>query len=197
MEITLFGRTFYFLTERRQFEKLFDYVYDYWFSNPISIFSLILMLSITISILVLNRASKNSGLQTRRSQQIHRILLALYTLALYLLLVISRDTGTREWRHIAISDYLAGDSGFHESEILIAALYILYFIPFGILLRKVIPSQKKWQSILLILACTSAFGIFIELSQYILARGITYIGHILAYTIGALLGSFGDGGTNQ
>lgn len=59
---------------------------------------------------------------------------------------------------------------------------ILFFIPFGLILRGIV---RNWKYVMVVGLCSSAA---IELTQYITARGLAETDDVISNTIGALIG---------
>ncbi len=175
-QFTIFNRPFEFLTSEDQWVKLYNYMNQYFFSNVWGQYAVLVLMAVLAGFLlalVLHGTAKKA---------VNILTLLAYCGALALLFLVSRETA-RGFRMFALSDYLT-DTGFHETRILIEILNGLFFIPFGILLRK---ASGKGHAILNVLLVVLAAG-GIEVAQYAFSRGYTAVDDAAVYIVGGFLG---------
>ena len=177
MEIEIFDHTFYFLSDSRQWAKLYDFLSLYLLNNAAGKLAVLLAAAACLMMLV------TIPVHGTKKRRLNDTCLALYAAALLLLFVFSREGGTRGLRIFSGEWYLT-DGGFHEANILVTLLNFTLFIPYGFLLRKALGPHKKLRMLLAILAA----AILPELLQLLFARGYTALQDLLAYILGALLG---------
>ncbi len=175
-EFTIFGRPFEFLTNESQWTKLHNFLNQYLFDNYWGNIALIIMAAVfagfLLSLILHGRAKKTVNVLT----------LLAYAVVMVLLFVAVRETA-RGFRGFNLSDYLT-DTGFHETRVLIGVVNGMFFVPFGILLRKASGKGHGFANVFLILL--AAVGI--EFGQYYFAKGYTAVEDVLVYLVGGFSG---------
>ncbi len=175
-EFTIFDRPFEFLANDDQWVKLENYLDQYLFNNVYGQYALVIMLGIAAGFLL------SLLLRGYAKKALNILLLLAYSCVLALLFVAGRETA-QGFRIFSLSDYLT-DTGFHETRVLIAACNCMFFIPFGIFLRK---ASGRGYTIINILTVIMAAG-GIEIAQYFFSKGYTAVEDILMYVIGGFAG---------
>lgn len=175
-EFTIFDRTFKFLTDESQWVKLQNYLNQYLFDNTWGKYAVLILLAIAAGFLlsiVLHGIAKKT---------VNHLLLFAYIGVMIFLYVLSHDTA-QGFRTFSLSDYLT-ETGFHETRVLIAVINCLFFVPFGIFLRKV--SGKNHLITNMFLVILAAAGI--EIAQYVFAKGYTALDDFAVCVIGGWIG---------
>lgn len=175
-EFIIFNRPFQFLTNDSQWYKLEDYLNRYLFSNKWGNYAILLLIVVFICFLL------SISFHGMAKKMINIVTLLSYIGVLILLFIVNRETG-RGVRVFSISDYLT-DTGFHETRVLITLINCLFFVPFGIFLRKV--SGKGYAIVNVFLVVIAATGI--EVAQYVFAKGFTALDDMFVYIVGGFAG---------
>lgn len=194
MDIPIFDRIFSFFSEARQREKLLNMLRQYFFDNPMAISAVILAGIALIFSLFTGRLSE------RGRRRADWLCFFGYFLALVLFLVFSRywQGDVRGIRFFEI-DYYMTEEGFHEGNVMITAVNVLIFVPFGCLLRKAAVSWRRGlrrrfgdgagiMGAFFRLLITLLAGVSIETLQYVFARGYSALLDVTAYAAGSILG---------
>ena len=178
MELDILGRDFKLLVEQRQWDKLLSFILNYVLTKPAAIFA-VAMIFVCCGMIFWGMGSEG-----REKKVFKRLALCNYILVLMLLSVLNRDVGTREVR-IFLDAWIAETGAFHESNVIIALIDFLYFIPYGMLLRW----QRRWHAHwLMSLGIVVFTGFLIELFQFVFARGVSSLEDFAAYTFGGMAG---------
>lgn len=180
MIFKIFGRIFYFFGEERQWTKFYYYLNKYFFHNMPMILAAFIIIIIFLTIFLTKKTDRTKK---------HRWSIAhfcLYIVALFLILVLSKDSGNRGFQSFDIFSYIKGEQYYHETKILITLSNMIAFIPLGVLLKK----ACLFKSILLNCLCIFLVIIIIEAGQFFLYRGYLEIMDIVSYTVGAFTGFF-------
>ena len=171
MVFNLFGRSFAFFSEARQWEKALA-LFGRALLSPFSLAALILL------ILCLKSAA---GTGARRGRE---RLLPAYLFFLLSLYVLSRPAGAVGDFRFSFGYVLEGSGGFHETRVLLALLDFLLFLPLGGLLVRAGRGWGRYRASLLALT----FGFLLEVLQFALGRGIGCVDHWLIFGSGGIAG---------
>lgn len=176
MEIAVFDKSFKLFAEQRQWSKLFSYVISV-LGKPSGIMTFALIFC-TLGMIFFSMV-----LEGRKKKVFKRAGLVCYMVVLLLIFIFNREQGTRDLRLGLESWTLEG--GFHESVVILTILDFVLFFIYGMLIRW----QHKWHAHWLSSFCIIVLsGIFIEVLQYIMARGTASTEDFLAYLLGGMLG---------
>lgn len=178
MGIDIWGREFRLLVEQRQWDKLFSFIFNYFLTKPAAI------LGIAVLILCCSLIFFGMGFEGKKRKWMKRLALISYIAVTLLFSIFNRDEGVRALR-LMPDAWTAGTSGFHESNIIIAIIDFLYFIPLGMLVRWQHRYHVHWLSSL---AFVAAAGFTVEFLQYVMARGVASVGDFAAYVLGGMAG---------
>lgn len=177
MKINIFGRDFMILAEDRQWNKLKDFIIQYFVENPAVQIAVILMLFVlAISIF----AFFSEG---RKKDILKRTALVMYVLILIILFILCRERKEQKIRFFGVKWYLT-EKGFHEGNVLISMINFIIFIPYGMLLKWQV-RRSHWIQMFEIVISTS---VLIEIIQFVSGRGNMAIQDIISYSLAGLLG---------
>lgn len=178
MDFDLFDRSFKFFTDERQWNKFIDFIDEYFLSRPAAIIALICLITMPVLILIALKSDE------KRRNKLKLTVLVDYIFIILLLSVFNRDGGTRELR-LYYDSWTAGNTNYHESNVILSLIDFFYFVPYGMLIRWQYKDQAHWLQSLCIVGMT---GLAIELLQYVSARGVASIGDLTAYIAGGMVG---------
>lgn len=179
MQFNLFGRTFYFLANAGQFEKVINMIEHYFIKPEVLVLLIILVVyfEFRFAAFVLKKEKLRGALR--------KIAPWVYLMVILGLTVFNRTPGYREIR-LRPDAVLAGSGNYHESSILTALFNILFYVPYGFLLYKWGKYKKPYITSALI-AIVTAIGS--EALQYLLARGVTTLEDVVLNTLGGCIGA--------
>lgn len=175
MKFVFFGRSFDFLTNDAQYEKLQGFL-KMFLLKPAALAAIVLLL-LYVCLAVFFRITE----KRERLRAMLDLAPYIYYLIILFLAVISRDGGVRVVRW-TFDSWFAGSSAFHESNVLSFLLDIIVFMPLGILLKW--RMQKRKNSVV----CVVGLAFLIEILQFIFARGIASVSNFTAFAAGGVLG---------
>lgn len=178
MEIDILEREFKLLVEQRQWDKLFSFIFNYFLTKPAAI------LGIAVLLLCCSLIFLGMGFEGNKRKWMKRLALLSYIVVILLFAIFNRDAGVRMLRFMPDA-WTAGESGFHESNIIISVIDFLYFIPLGMLLRWQHRYHAHWLSSF---GFVAAAGFAVEFLQYIKERGVASVGDFAAYLLGGMTG---------
>ncbi len=168
----------YQLLEPRQWQKLYNFIDDYFLNRPAAALAAVLLLVMVVLLICSFRSKEASKTVIRRAAFWD------YVIIILLLSVLNREGGTRVLR-LTFDPWAAGESGWHESNILISLADAAYFLPFGALARWQFSGKMRLLKAFLMVAVA---GFLVELIQYVFARGVASAGDLAAYMVGGSLG---------
>lgn len=176
MILHIFGREFAAFAYPAQGEKVRYLIARYIF-HPAVIAALIVFL---VCVVVYGfAAAANKPLR-----RVSRLLPAGYLLVIASLALLNRTPGEQGVFLLRFDYILAGETGFHETRVLMGIFDFLYYIPFGCLLRVAFPEDGAGYSV----GFASFTGLLMEALQCALGLGVGTAEHWLLYTGGAASG---------
>lgn len=141
---------------------------------------LIVLVLVWLGVLLYAKACKKRQLFYR----ILRMSVGLYWVLIFCLSVANRQPSVRSL-HLVPEAWLAGESGFHESNVILSMINFCYYIPYGMLLAGQGKERKHYLRAVWLSAVTS---IMMEALQYCTARETASTADVLANVAGGAAG---------
>lgn len=179
MKFSLFGRTFYFLSDARQIDKAIN-ILEKYFIKP----EVLVLLIVFVVYFVIRFAARVLNKEKLRNI-LRKISPWIYLFFILGLTVLNRDVGTREIR-VLPDAWFAGEENYHESNIIVALFNIVFYIPYGFILYRWSKFKRLYITTVVIVFGTS---LLTEVLQYVLARGISTVEDVGMNVIGGCIGA--------
>ena len=172
------GRDFSLFGDIAQWKKFFGMLSAYFFKYT-TIIAIIMFFICCVCVW------KSKGKRKSNGNLEKRICFGAYIIIMLSFSILNREVGENRVLRLSFDSWTAGDSGFHESNVLTALFDGVYFMPYGIIVR-----WQNWGNNRLIcsLLCVLITGFIIEFLQYLLYRGVASVEDLFAYVIGGSVG---------
>ena len=184
MEILIFGRWFSFLSEEAQWDKLNSMLSQYFYT-PATILALI---AAVVCFFYVKKGIKCILNKEIESEKYKKIVLIGYIVIFFSFSFFNRDVTNVRVLRLTFDSWIASNRTYHESNILIAILDTLYFVPYGAIVKWKRWNDRRIYSFIVSIGIILLTGFTIEFLQYFFFRGVASVEDLIAYLTGGSIG---------